>query len=158
VRVAAVPSISEAPMLPACSLVANAASKREASLTLLATIALLMVVVLVTAIVIVCLGRWTKRPLSGSATGESLSLFRSLYERGECSKEEYERIRAKLGKKLKQELQLPEQQTEEGRAPAAGPPPALAPEGDGGLDTSTKGANPGRTRPNDPDPSPPAAN
>ena len=142
-------------MLPACSLVANAASKREASLTLLATIALLMVVVLVTAIVIVCLGRWTKRPLSGSATGESLSLFRSLYERGECSKEEYERIRAKLGKKLKQELQVPEDQS---ATPAASRPAPLTPEADGGLDTSSKGALSDRTRPNDPDPTPPAAN
>lgn len=148
-------------MHPACSLVANAAAKGEASLTLLATIALLMVVMLVTAFVIIWLGRWTKRPAGGSTTGESLSLFRSLYERGECSKEEYERIRAKLGKKLKQELQLPAEQpatAEEGREPAAGSPAVSAPTATGGLDTSIEGALPARTRPNDPDPTPPASN
>jgi len=131
-------------MLPATPLVASAASRGEASLTLLVTIALLMVVVLVTAIIIIGLGRWLRRPDAGSAAGASLSLFRSLYERGECSKEEYERIRARLGKKLKQELQLPEG-------------PITAPHPEGGVNTSDQGTLPGRGRPDEPGPTPPAA-
>ncbi len=43
----------------------------------------------------------------GPDAGDLLSHFRSLYDRGQLSREEFEQIRAKLGAKLRQELQVP---------------------------------------------------
>jgi hypothetical protein len=71
-----------------------------------------------------------------------------LYEQGECSQEEYDRIRAKLGKRLKDELQakpapapdpasdrirLPADPAEPRIGPATGPndsDPSIKPAGD----------------------------
>ena len=56
------------------------------------------------------------------SSGDELTRFRSLYESGELGREEYERIRAKLGQRLRKELDLPD------KKPKAGPaqePPAV---------------------------------
>lgn len=45
--------------------------------------------------------RRTDKDLSA---GNELTSFRALYERGELTKEEYDRLRSKLGKRLKEEL------------------------------------------------------
>jgi hypothetical protein len=84
----------------------------------------LVVALLLGALVIAVADRWRKTTREGRFdAGDQLAHFRSLYERGELSREEFERIRAKLGKKLRKELDMP--------APPAAPPtpevPAVPP-------------------------------
>jgi hypothetical protein len=68
----------------------------------------LVVVLLLGALAIAVADRWRKKTREGrSDTGDQLAHFRSLYERGELSSEEFERIRGKLGKRLRKELDMP---------------------------------------------------
>jgi hypothetical protein len=60
--------------------------------------------------------------------GDQLAAFRLSYERGELSQEEYERIRARLGPKLRQQLDLPPQSRERSKPAPGEPPPAAAPD------------------------------
>jgi uncharacterized membrane protein len=82
-----------------------------------ATLAL-VVIILVGAIVIVWADRWRKRsqsqPLSAN---DQLAHFRELYEDGELSLKEFERIRATLARQLRAEFDV-----------AAEPPPAAPPQ------------------------------
>jgi hypothetical protein len=83
------------------------------------------------ALVLAWFDRLRKRADQSVLTpGDQLAEFRLSYERGELSQEEYERIRAKLGPKLRQQMNLPPTSRESERAkPAAGePPPAAAPD------------------------------
>jgi hypothetical protein len=68
---------------------------------LLASLAVIAVL-LVGALLIWLAGRWFRQP--GSATRDSadlqMSTFRELYERGELSRQEYDRIKSKLGARL----------------------------------------------------------
>ena len=92
----------------------------------------LIATLLLGALIFAWLDRWRKRPEAGVLTpGEQLASFRSSYERGELSQGEYERIRAKLAPKLRQQLDLPakdvhhaERQPEPPPNGAAPPPPA----------------------------------
>lgn len=85
--------------------------------TTLALVAVLMLAALVLAVV----DRWRKRSRPDRLSpGEQLSHFRALYEKGELSREEYERIRTLLGGKLREELHLPAGRPA-GAAPAPGP-------------------------------------
>jgi hypothetical protein len=81
---------------------------KEAPLWLIVTITILIVVLVVGAAIIMGVGRWAKAstPTSISA-GDQLSQFRLMYEQGECTREEYERIRDRLGKRLRKEMDLP---------------------------------------------------
>ena len=73
------------------------------------------------------LKRWRKRPTEERVSaGDQLSHFRSLYDRGEISREEFDRIRTRLGGKMRQELQLPQSP-----APPAAPPRDPGPGGNG---------------------------
>jgi hypothetical protein len=105
---------AEAPMFP-----------KDLAWPYLSTILILMAVVLGTAMLIMAVGRWIKRPPSSLGTaGEELTSLRVLYERGEFSQEEYDRIRARLKQRLRKETGVP--------APApADLPAAAAPEGSG---------------------------
>jgi len=68
----------------------------------------LVVALLLGALIIAVAERWRKKTREGrSDAGDQLAHFRSLYERGELSREEFERIRGKLGKRMRQELDLP---------------------------------------------------
>jgi len=86
--------------------------------------------ILLGALVIYIVDRWRKRPSTGRPeSGDQLTHFRVLYERGELSREEYERIRARLGQRLRQELKVPGKPSEEpppsepaGEPPSSGPP------------------------------------
>jgi hypothetical protein len=78
---------------------------RELPLSLLGGALLLMAALALAAVIIIYIGRWTKRPKS--TTHDDLAYYRLLYEQGEFSREEYERIRAKLGQRLRKELDLP---------------------------------------------------
>jgi hypothetical protein len=73
--------------------------------TTLAMVAALLVGALLIAIV----DRWRKRSAASErmTPGQQLSHFRTLYEKGELSREEFERIRALLGGRLREDLNLP---------------------------------------------------
>jgi Short C-terminal domain len=86
----------------------------------------LVAVLLLGAVVLFFVDRWRKRSRQDRPdTGDQLSHFRSLYDRGELSREEFEQIRAKLGAKLKQEMKIPAKsdaaETTEPSAPPAAP-------------------------------------
>jgi hypothetical protein len=52
--------------------------------------------------------RWRKRPDHSKPSGEEeLTHYRTLYEQGELSREEYDRLKALLGGRLRKELNLP---------------------------------------------------
>jgi hypothetical protein len=76
-------------------------------------------VLLLGALIIAIVDRWRKRPVQTTAPpGEQLSQFRSLYERGELSQEEFDRIRARLGGRLREQLKMPAPKSDS--APVAG--------------------------------------
>jgi hypothetical protein len=57
---------------------------------------------LIAAAVIALASRWRRAPRSGSTNAsEQLSKFRSLYEKGEMSREEFERIRTRLSDQIR---------------------------------------------------------
>src|SRR5262245_51418771 len=58
-------------------------------------------------IVLALVGRWRRRLSEEDTTGDQMASFRELYERGELSQEEYDRIKDRLGRRLRQELNLP---------------------------------------------------
>jgi hypothetical protein len=133
-------------MFASCWLFAATDSKPPVS-TWLWTILILTGVVLAAAIVIMSVGRWAKRPASTSrSSGEELASFRVLYERGEFSQEEYDRIRSRLSQKLRNDLKVSTEKPAEPSAgqptavnglSAAGPDPTIAPP-DTGSDPSIK--------------------
>jgi hypothetical protein len=69
----------------------------------------LVAALLLGALLIAIVDRWRKRSPQSErlSPGEQLSQFRKLYEKGELSREEFERIRTLLGGKLRDELHLP---------------------------------------------------
>jgi hypothetical protein len=95
-----------------------------------ATIAL-VATLLLGALVLAWFDRLRKRADPSVLTpGDQLAAFRLSYERGELSQEEYERIRARLGPRLRQQLDLPAAPTNRdkpGGSPGE-PPPAAAPD------------------------------
>jgi hypothetical protein len=80
----------------------------------------LVAALLVGAIIIAWAGRWRRAPRSVAATAsDQLAKFRSLYDKGQMTREEFERIRARLGEQIRSEADVP------APAPAApGPQPA----------------------------------
>lgn len=91
----------------------------------------LVAILLLGALVLAWFDRLRKRADPSVLTpGDQLAAFRLSYERGELSQEEYERIRARLGPKLREQLDLPAAPTRRdkpGGSPGE-PPPAAAPE------------------------------
>lgn len=82
-------------------------------------------VLLLLALVLAWFERWRKRGSDEtSGTGNQLSSFRSLYERGELSQEEYDRVHALLTNRMKREFDLPPQPTP---APSPEQPPSPDP-------------------------------
>jgi hypothetical protein len=73
--------------------------------------------------------RWRKRSLEpkDASVDAQLAQFRNLYEQGALSAEEYERIRALLGKRLREELELLAPRPSDGTAPGPGMPPLPPP-------------------------------
>jgi hypothetical protein len=61
------------------------------------------------ALSIMAADRWRRRPRSSEAptANDQLAHFRSLYDQGLLSREEFERIRTKLGGRLRQEMDVP---------------------------------------------------
>jgi hypothetical protein len=68
----------------------------------------LVATLLLGALVFAWIDRWRKRPDRSAVTpADQLAAFRLSYERGELSQEEYERIRATLAPRIKEQLDLP---------------------------------------------------
>ncbi len=81
-------------------------------------------ILLVAAVIFVFFDRWRKKPTGESARDLSMSLnsFRELYENGEITEAEYERIKAKWAAKLREKTGVP------AAALPAPPPPPPPPE------------------------------
>jgi hypothetical protein len=78
---------------------------------------LFMAALLAGALVLFLVERWRRTSSAEpDSTNDQLTSFRSLYERGELSREEYERIRNKLGSRLRKEMNVP-------KPPEASPDP-----------------------------------
>jgi hypothetical protein len=91
----------------------------------------LVAILLLGALVLALFDRLRKRADQNVLTpGDQLAEFRLSYERGELSQEEYERIRAKLGPKLRQQLNLPAAPIRRDKPGGSQgePPPAAAPD------------------------------
>ena len=83
-------------------------------------------VLLVGALIIWWVDRWRKRSAeSTESPNDQLAHFRALYDQGELSPEEFERIRHLLGKRLRQELDVaqppPPERPDTGIQPPPGP-------------------------------------
>jgi uncharacterized small protein (DUF1192 family) len=79
-------------------------------------------ILLLAAIGFMFFDRWRKRPSGESArdTALTMSSFREMYENGELTEAEYERIKAKMAAKMREKLGVP-------MAPPASPPPTPDP-------------------------------
>jgi hypothetical protein len=87
---------------------------------------------LVGAVVIALLNRWRRRSAEDRLTpADQLTQFRSLYEQGLLSQEEFERLRQLLGGQIRQEMGVPPAATRAG--PGARPTGIQAPPGNGEL-------------------------
>jgi len=82
-------------------------------------------VLLLAAVLFLFFDRWRKRPVGESARDVSLSLnsFKEMYENGELTEAEYEKIKAKWAAKMKEKPGSPVPQT----APPPTPPPDPTP-------------------------------
>lgn len=70
----------------------------------------LAAVIVVGALVLVWIDRWRKRSRTERFTAsDQLANFRALYEQGQLSREEFERIRALLSQQMQRELDVPAQ-------------------------------------------------
>jgi hypothetical protein len=79
------------------------------------------------ALILYLIDRWRKREAAeeeaAATPNDQLSQFRSLYERGEMSREEFERVKALLTEQLRRELNVAVPASRSS-APVAEPPPA----------------------------------
>jgi hypothetical protein len=84
------------------------------------------------ALVVWFVDRWRKRITSDDrAAGEELTSFRAMYERGEITEEEYNRLRTKVATRVKPKP-----------AAAGGQAPATEPTAPAATDPTTAGGNP----------------
>lgn len=71
---------------------------------------ILAAVIIVGIVVIVWMDRWRRRPDELTLTpAEQMARFQELYDRGELSQQEFDRIKARLDKKLRSEPPVPPQ-------------------------------------------------
>jgi hypothetical protein len=99
---------SGVPVVLAVPPTGGSAARGEDSPSILITGSLLAATLLVGALVIAALGRWRRRLTSvGLSPSDQLAQYRSLYEKGTISQAEFERLRAHLGGRLRQDLHLP---------------------------------------------------
>ena len=83
---------------------------------------------LVGAAILAMFERWRKKsPTEGLTAGDQLSHFRELYSKGQISKEEFERIRARLAGQLRKEMNLESPAEASAAAPATPAEGASAP-------------------------------
>lgn len=79
---------------------------------------------LLAAVIFYFFDRWRKRPIGESARDVSLSLnsFKELYENGEITEVEYERIKVKWAAKLKEKTGIPVAPVPPPESPVPPPP------------------------------------
>ena len=122
--------------------------------------AALIATLLLGAVIFAWLDRWRKRADRDTySPADELTAFRQSYERGELSQQEYERIRARLAPKVRQQVNLPPKPAGpagEGRASGGREAP--------GVEENNRGANgdplrgyPGSPDLGSPEPGPPTA-
>jgi hypothetical protein len=88
----------------------------------------LIAALLAGAVIIYLVDRWRKRPASVSpGASDQLAHYRSLYERGELSREEFDRLKALLAPQLRQEMNLNQGVRTEPVPPRPAPPAQDAP-------------------------------
>lgn len=76
-------------------------------------VGLLIAVLLIGAVVLSFMDRWRKKQLLASQDpAEALTSFRTLYEQGELSEEEYQRVRDRVAMKMKESNALPQVQSD----------------------------------------------
>jgi hypothetical protein len=94
-----------------------------------ATLALIGVILL-GALLIVVLDRWRRRldEEPCSTANDQLAAFRTMFERGEMSQEEFERIRAHLGGQLREELDVKVAPPADVPSNGTAPPPTDGPQ------------------------------
>lgn len=87
----------------------------------------LVLVLLLAAVLLSWFDRWRKRTdRDVLSPADQLNAFRLSYERGELSQDEYKRIKTRLAPKIKEQLNVPPNPTDEpptSEPPAAAPPP-----------------------------------
>jgi hypothetical protein len=107
---------------PMADFILVAAVSKWGSRTFWLSIALIGVIAL-GALVVAVLGRWRKLPTEEKlSANEQLAHFRELYEEGEISQGEYDRIRTTLEKQLRAEANLPPRpEPNAGEAPPSPP-------------------------------------
>ena len=95
---------------------------------ILVTGSLLGLALLLGALVIAAVGRWRRRDSSGLSPSAELSRYRSLYEKGEISQEEFERLRDLLGGQIRRSVNVSQGKALAGSGPSAvGPQDGLPP-------------------------------
>jgi Short C-terminal domain len=107
----------------------------ERTMQLLWTSLILVAALLVAAVVVAWVNRWRRQRDAQEDLSPNVQLaqFRALYEKGTISQEEFERLRALLGVRMRETLGVPAQnkaeqpQNESGPTRGANPPPAEAP-------------------------------
>ena len=112
------------------------ANKPLFSVELWVAVGLLSAVLLGGAVVLYLTDLWRKRQLAPDRDSpESLTSFRAMYERGDLSEEEYQKIRARVAAKVKQEVAAANPSmaadTAGGASPEAQAAPGVHPEADG---------------------------
>jgi len=91
-------------------------------------VGLLAGTLLVAAVVVWAVDRWRKRITSETGrSGEELTSFRAMYERGEITEEEYNRVRNKVASRVKPAPAGSAPAAAPGPGPAAGGQPAAPP-------------------------------
>jgi hypothetical protein len=88
----------------------------------------LLAVALVGILVLYFIARWRNRAAQDRLTAsDQLSEFRTLYERGEMSREEYERVRSLLGERMRREVDERTAPAPQHRPTPESPPPRTDP-------------------------------
>lgn len=89
---------------------------------------LLVAALLVGAIIIALASRFRRAPRSGTmSASDQLAKFRSLYDKGQMTREEFDRIRARLGEQIRTEAELPAPAAPGPQATSTETPPPLPP-------------------------------
>jgi hypothetical protein len=101
----------------------------ERTQQLLLTSLCLVAALLAAAIVVALVSRWRRQcdAQEDVSPNAQLAHFRSLYEAGTISAEEYERLRAVLGAQLRESMGVNPVKAPTGDTPAAPPPPTPPP-------------------------------
>ena len=117
------------------ALVFSFALTDERTLRLLLTSLCLVAALLVAALVVAWIKRWRRQGDAEDDLSPTVQLahFRALYEKGEISQEEFERLRALLGARMRESLGVPapvkveHARSESEPAPGTNPPPSESP-------------------------------